>query len=556
MIHARRRAFSAPSRATSARSFLGRVCSGLLLLTLFACGGDGGTQPPVDPPVVNFVPPAGSITMAADQVLSFRVTDAQGADLVAFFTLDGDSVSTGASYDLVPPRLGTLQVEARVEIDGEMVVATWTVQVDDSEILPTPEVFELTGMPGPEPGSVDLQWERPPPSLIAVPIIAYEVAIHTQPFGDEEFEDHVVLTQNDVSAVVRQRATLQALGERVLHTVRVRSVDAVDRRSVSRSVLTESTGQYALTGTVYAFPRVPGPSRVSAGVVVEVGSLRGSSGFDGRFSITRIPDLVPRSLVLKEQTGATFYEIDTGPLPMENRDFELLLLPRGIVQLEGVSELTYPGGVIERLDFLKLMRETELNGAVSGFPTWQEYPVKVYVHPHFQDARGEVIQGRPGELVDYAAAFALAIEKWNDAAGAELLELVPIEVPLDPAQYANTNGVFYDTSLTGSTSILGRTEYVRPSTGMLYRDVPELEVVKLRSVFNFQDVADWVVTHELGHVLGLGHSPSRNHIMLATSSVTDQVRTPDPEEALLARLLRDLSLYGRDVRVDWYTIPE
>jgi hypothetical protein len=250
-----------------------------------------------------------------------------------------------------------------------------------------------------------------------------------------------------------------------------------------------------------------------------------------------------------EAGGSSFYPIevryiDPTLLVGGARDFEFLLVPRGVIDIVGAVDPW--SDQVSQMEFLRRMTGNDPNGVTpDDFVTWEEYPVTLYVHEYNFDS--EV------ELVSYGQAFRTARDRWNAAAGEEILRVVSIPGPIDPATQPDLRGVIYDPSLepSGQTLQLGEVSLVYPTGGNLFEDVPRLMVVALRSSFRTQEIADFIVAHELGHVLGLRHSGTSEHLMAPAPNL-EQGGAPTSEEALVARFLKyvhpeNATYYYRDV---------
>jgi hypothetical protein len=175
----------------------------------------------------------------------------------------------------------------------------------------------------------------------------------------------------------------------------------------------------------------------------------------------------------------------------------------------------------ETVDLARLLRifsrtETGTTGAAKRIYRWEQYPVQVYL-PQF------VYEGSSGDLVDYRAIFLEGLDAWNRAAGEAMFELAEEEVEL---------GVSYSATLAGPSAPLGEVVIVDPPNGSLFFAPPRQMLVRLRK-FNTIHVARRVITHELGHLLLLGHSPDLEHCMNA-SAPND---TPTDLEGYVATLL-------------------
>ena len=521
----------------------------LVLLLAVSCGEDGGTGPTPTSPV-RFEPPPGTVTISAADSLGISVfVDDEAAP--ATFAVDGVDVATAATFEFVPEELGTIGITARLELEGEIRTATWTVEVGETGLRPPPAVDVLVANEGAVPGSIDLIWERPASSRTDVDIVAYEIAYRIGDLPAEEFDDAIERTVDDAPGPIVQRLQLEGLVERESYTVRIRAIDRVGRRSVpSRASVTDATGRYRFQGTVRGL-RLGRPIEPLEGVVLSVGDRFVVTDAAGRFDMPALPDTGEVELRAVEQSGAQYYELHIEPLEPVNREFDLVMLQKGVVEI--------PDGdpaFLSRLEFLRIMTANTrmVDGQSYPFYGWDRdlYPVPVYVHPYVHDASGQMIGEREGERVDYAAAFEAAVAAWNEAAGEELMRVVRVDEPFDP-QNPPPYGAYYSADITSSNP-LGTNVLERPVGGLLFRASPQVIRIGLQAAFNFNDVALKVIVHELGHTLGMRHdspAPPEHHLMVPTIRSNNR-DTPHPEEALIARFLRHAT--GR-IQAQWLVDP-
>ena len=92
--------------------------------------------------------------------------------------------------------------------------------------------------------------------------------------------------------------------------------------------------------------------RLLPNVLLEIDGRKVLSGGDGTYSLLNLPDLSPQVLFAEEESGAIYYAVATPPLEPRSRSLDLLLFPRGIVELEtsgGEPE------VLTTLEYLEVM---------------------------------------------------------------------------------------------------------------------------------------------------------------------------------------------------------
>ena len=521
----------------------------LVLLLAVSCGDESSTGPTATSPV-RFEPPPGALSISAADSLGLSVFVGDEA-VSATFAVDGVDVATGATFEFVPEELGTIEITARLEVDGEIRTATWTVEVGQVGLRPPPAVGVLVATEGGVPGSIDLMWERPADSRTDIDIVAYEVAYRVGDLPAAEFDDAIERTVDDSPGPIVQRLRLEGLAERESYTVRIRTIDRVGRRSEpSRAAVTDATGQYRFHGTVRGL-RLGRPIEPLEGVVLSVGDRFVVTDAAGRFDMPALPDTGEVELRAVEQSGAQYYELHIEPVEPVDREFDLVMLQKGVVEI--------PGGdpaFLSRLEFLRIMTANTrlIDGRSYPFYGWDRdlYPVPVYVHPYVNDATGQLIGEREGERVDYVTAFEAAVAAWNEVAGEELMRVVRVDQPFDP-QNPPPYGAYYSADIESSNP-LGTNVLERPLGEQLFRTTPQVIRVRLQSAFNFNDIALKVIVHELGHTVGLRHdspAPPEHHLMVPTVRSNNR-DAPHPEEALIARFLRHAT--GR-IEAQWLVDP-
>jgi hypothetical protein len=257
------------------------------------------------------------------------------------------------------------------------------------------------------------------------------------------------------------------------------------------------------------------------GILIELGPHKVVTDQFGTFAFVGLPDLLREPLSVAEESGVAYYEYRcVANWPALTQSVDVTLFVKDVVFIDdGNSGGGFPDAVTS-LEFARWM--THNANVPTGNPQtvykWQAYPVDVYAEPF-------VFQGV--ELVDYELAVQRAVAAWNAKVGEEMLRIVasPPAIGVDCVAGGLSNG-----------SLLGETIQLAPAGG-LFETIPQRMEVRVRPNFSFQETADRIIAHELGHVLMLNHSPSDTHLMAAGAGANGG-DWPHRDEAFVARLVR------------------
>ena len=517
-----------------------RIWSVAVVLGAFlaSCGGEDTTGPPPGSglPVVNYSPTPGELVLVVYDSLTLSVSVSPSQPFTVQYALDDSILETdGSALTVHGDRVGERRYTAIVHVGEYWFDDDWLVRVVSEEELPTPDPSAPSAEPGSLPGTVAVRWDRPPDRTIEVPLVGFEIAWSMLAFERDEFDAQTIISVADNPLGIRQSAEVAGLVEREFYYFRIRTVDELGRRShPTEAVSSESTGSFRLSGTVQELDENGWPRGVGSALIV-AGPQRQTTGIDGRFLLDGLPDVEPLTLRAEEGSGRYTLPILTTPLDPVDRELNLLLVPRQRVDIlsEGVvSESTLR-------EFLLAATANTNPDFSPEFHPWPSYPVKVWVWEHVGEGSGSP---------SFHGAFARAIDLWNGGAtgNERLLEYVAVDDSLfDPANEPGSVGVYVRFYPTGSVN-LGEVGFVEPSNGRVGSTDPEILVVMLRRSLPTQELVDRVVAHELGHTIGLVHTPSESNLMHLTSDLAQGI--PTPEEMFVARYIRH---GGTDMLANW-----
>jgi len=481
-----------------------------------------------DPPVIDwFSPDQDSITTLIGSTIEFRmgVADDHPEDLRFSYYVGGIPIeimdpTSSTTYRFMEN--GMFDVKGLVW-DGEFGdTLSWVVRVvgEPDTILPA-RITDLIGWTGPEPGTIRLQWTASGDDDMDGRVNHYRVRTHTIPILNED-DWNEASQKNNVPMPGAPGSTEEMIVENLnpgtwLY-VTTRAIDDFGNMSqlgnCIRLLVRGIDADGYITDATTGLPL--------EGIVVSSEGIADTTSSDGYYMLKDLPLYTDLIRVRDEHISGDQGDFYNMSIPVSNisRHFskDLTLMPYFDIE----SELAGTYGSFYMF-FRYLTNTRGLLGRPTIFRNWDHYPVTVY-NPPFT-----------WEDTDIQEFASISMVAWNDLTGIELF------VETDDPEAADVE-IVYDTEFYSKHHVEW-VSYKEDGTPLKMRiwihPINQLSPIQIRGRRIF--------THELGHILQLGHSSDLGHLMVGgTAPITDD---PSQDEINLVR-----SLIGMPVIFDaeWY----
>lgn len=467
-------------------------------------------------------PAQGEIATFPYERIELSVTRSDGGRVDASFVIEDYASSVGDAIEYMPVVAVNRQARASIETSAGVASASW--MLIDASTVPAVGGLALTAR---DPELVlDLVWTVDPPTENQKEPASYLVAYATRPFGPDEREKVENLILPHRSGARAQGGSIGGVPALTTCYVRVFAQDAEGRVGFGTpmaSVTTSDPGERIELSGVARFLPWPGVLASAEGFSAGVQNQATVLGAAGAFAFTTYSN--GGQYLWLEGDGVEAMRV--GPLPRTDVHYELLVLPTRDVSMLSAGTTSD----LALVDYIRAL--TDNARTVDSDPTfhrWARYPVKVWVWDY---------TGPGTEHPSYDAAFRRAIDLWNGGSTGDdrLLEYVGVADSLfDPSTDPGQEGVLVRLYSEGGSTNLAQVDFIRPASGRIASTDPEILEVRLRRFLPTQPLLDRVVAHELGHTLGLIHSPSEADLMHAFVDMTGGI--PGEHEIYVARFLR------------------
>ncbi len=466
------------------------------------------------PRITSSYPEQTTIACAVGDTLLFHVTaeDDQPQTLQFLYLLDGALLQSG-SFDLTQRFLerGDFLLQG-VAWDGQSGdTVSWEVNVTGfpDTIAPAP-IIDLTGEPGAVDGSISLVWTAPGDDGNTGKAASYVVKTSTYPIlteADWNFAEGKPGEPVPSEAGTIERMTIRNLISASYVYVGMRAVDDFFNMSpIGNSVKVLVRGIDIGGRTINAATGEP-----VEGIEVLTSTKRDTSDEDGAYLIYNIPSYTTSVLARDEnvlvQLG-DYFNCSSAITTVTQLDKDFYMIPAYML-VSTVPPDAYEGRF---LSFYKDITNTDgYLGTSTVYIGWNHWPITVYNPP-------QMFQG-----IDLQASCRNALADWEQSTGLDFFVEVFSPEGADVL-------VIYDT-LAADRHRVETSAYNADGTPAR----KEIYIYTQNTEVPLSRFADMVFTHELGHVIGLGHSRNVGHLMVGLTM--PQAYHPTVDEIRVVQVL-------------------
>ncbi|MBU8920355.1 MAG: hypothetical protein KOO63_00695 [Bacteroidales bacterium] len=475
------------------------------------------------PEIISITPDMDSLSCVVGSTIEFRIgaSDEKPHLLRYAYYVNGEqerAFTTSAVFNHRFPENGRYEVQGVIWDFEYQDSITWYINVigDPDTVLPG-GIYDLEGWTGDAVGTVRLSWTAPGDDGYDGRCLAYRVHTATQPILTEE-QWHEASVKYDAPepgvAGTVEEMTVRNLYPGTFLYATARAVDDFGNLGPIGNCISLLVRGFDAYGTVFdAMTGFP-----VDGIVVSAGMLVDTTGTDGRYLMPNLPKYSQLMRLRDENiTGdyGDFYDMAHSLAELTSH-FELDFYMVPVAGMHS-TDPNYPK-YDDFLDFLKDVTGTSgWLGRSTVYKGWHNWPLKVYNPPMIFDPPGEY-----GEI-DLQAEMRGAMASWEDGTGCNLF----IEVS-DPLS-ADVTIVYF---MEGDDKHTSRTiEFNEDGTP----DKKEIWIFVNNTLAPVWIAGDVIFAHELGHMLGFGHSDDLGHLMIGHTFPV--VRDPTIDEMNLMQVI-------------------
>lgn len=428
-------------------------------------------------------------------LLNGQLLHSGSTDLIERFMVRGDFVLAGVAYD------GQY---------GDTI--SWDLSVTGfPDTIPPAPILDLTGGPGERDGEIRFEWTAPGDDGMAGRACVYMVRTSTYPIlTEKDWKGASSKPGEPVPAPGGQRESMviQGLVSASYVYVTMRAADDFFNISPLGNCAKILVRGIDVRGRAYDAVT----ARPLARIYVSNGGVMDTTAADGSYELLNIPSYTTHMSAMDEFADDSLGDYYDIVMPF-TKTAQSMTIDFPMIPVCCLRDVIQPDWYQGRfLLFFKDITETLGDlGSSTVYKGWNHWPITIYNPPM-------IYKG-----LDLQEQVRIAMQAWEDSTGLDLF--------VETSSFETADAVIQYDSLTVNRHSVGTTAYNDDGTPKR----KDITICFLDAEAPIEVLPHAIFAHELGHIIGLGHSRNAGHLLVGFT--LPYVRHITTDEANVVKIL-------------------